>query len=79
MLQKEAKSSPSPPKTTRRAMGVTKFYKSRNMKRILINLPEGTWRAGKDCSLDNNETFTSFFVRALQNEISRHAEKLVEK
>jgi hypothetical protein len=71
MVQKEEN-----PKTTRRAMGITKFYKSKNMKRTIVLLPEGQWRTAKDISLDNGETFTAFLIRALQREINRQLAKL---
>jgi hypothetical protein len=69
MVQKELK--------TRREMGITKFYKSKNFKRTVVLLPEGTWRTVKDLCLDNKETFTAFYKRALQREIDLQLGKLV--
>jgi hypothetical protein len=56
---------------TRKQAGVTKYYQDKQVKRILALVPEHLWRVGKELSMNNRETFTSFLIRALQNEINR--------
>lgn len=60
---------------SRSSLGTTKFYKSKNMKRTIVLLPNNMWRLAKDISLDNGETFTAFVIRSIQTEINRHTEK----
>ena len=56
---------------TRKEMGTTEYYKSKKLKRTVVMIPMGTWRAAKDIALDNDENFTEFLNRALHNEVDR--------
>ena len=58
-------------KNTRKDMGTTEYYKSKKLKRTIVMIPIGTWRAAKDIALDNDENFTEFLKRALHNEVDR--------
>ena len=56
---------------TRKEMGTTEYYKTKKLKRTVVMIPIGTWRAAKDIALDNDENFTEFLKRALHNEVDR--------
>ena len=58
-------------RNTRKEMGTTEYYKSKKLKRTVVMIPMGTWRAAKDIALDNDENFTEFLKRALQSEVDR--------
>lgn len=59
-------------------MGTTEYYKTKKLKRTIVMIPIGTWRAAKDIALDNDENFTEFLNRALHNEVDRQV-KIKEK
>ena len=66
-------------KNTRKEMGTTEYYKTKKLKRTVVMIPIGTWRAAKDIALDNDENFTEFLRRALHNEVDRQIKEKADK